>query len=112
MKIEKKTKNWGSKETFNLVKGKSIADYAGKNMTISAVAIGEDVSNEDGTIVKTGYIYNTDGECYTTVSKTCRQQLDALIDMLDDDGNSIEVQVCSQQCKGNQQRQFVYLDMI
>lgn len=35
MKIEKKTKNWGSKETFNLVKGKSIADFGDAKLSIA-----------------------------------------------------------------------------
>lgn len=112
MKIEKKTKNWGSKETFNLVKAKSIAGFGDAKLSIVSAAIGENMSNETGEVVLTGYIYDADGNCYTTISKTCRQQLEALIDMIDEDGNPINVQVCLQSCKQDARRQFVYLDMI
>lgn len=111
MKIEKKSSSWSAKDTFNIIKGTSLADAVGSTLEISAAVIGEDLSNDTGEIVNTGYIKTTDGTIYNTISKTARQQLDALCDMIDDEG-AITVKVCNQKCKNDQRREFVYFEMV
>lgn len=111
MTIEKKTKTWSAKDTFNIIKGTAIADAIGSTIEVVAIAIGEDFSNDTGEMVKTGYIKTTDDSIYNTISKTIRQQLDALCDMIDGEG-SISVQIKSQKCKNDAKREFVYLEMV
>lgn len=111
MKIEKKTKTWEAKDTFNIIKGTSLADAVGKTITVNAALIGEDVSNDTGEIVQTGYVSTHDGEIYNTISKTARQQLEALCDMIDEEGR-IDLKICAQKCKNDAKREFVYFEMI
>jgi len=113
MTLEKKTNTWTSKDTFNIVSGKSLAEAGGVELIAVAIAIGEDTSNETGESVKTGYLLDAENNMYTTVSKTARQQLEALIDMFNEAPNElIRLKVCLQQCKNNKQREFVYFDML
>lgn len=112
MEITKQTSTWTAKDAFNVVKGKSLADCARKEMNVAAIAIGKDRSNDTGENVLTGYIRDDKGNIYTTVSKTARQQLDALIDMMDGGEEMFTVKVCKQVCKNDKKREFVYFDML
>lgn len=110
MTISNKTETFTTKHQFNIVKGKSLAECVGKTLKLEAIAIGEDISNDTGEMVKTGYIVDVDGSIYTTVSKTARQQLEALIEM--PDFQEFELLVCSSKCKNDPKREFVYFDML
>ena len=111
MKATKTTDTWTSKDTFNTVKSKSLADCDNQTITIAAIAIGNDISNEDGRTVEAGYIRSADGQMFNTISKTALQQLDALIDMMEE-GEEFTVKICRQKCKNDKKREFVYFDML
>lgn len=112
MKIENKSETFTAKHVFNLVKGKSMADAVGSTVEVVAACVGEDISNDTGELVKTGYIVTAAGEIYNTISKTARQQIDAMCDMLNEDDEPISVKICDQKCKNDKKRSFVFLEMV
>lgn len=108
-KEKKKTNGWSARDKFNAVQADALNRHVGQTFTIAAMALGEDVDKSTGETLDAGYIRDTDGKMYTTVSSTTLEQLYALME-IGVDTEPIAVKVCENQCL-NSDSSYIYLDM-
>lgn len=111
MKARITTSSWSAMDTFKAIKSTALAETVGRSFTVEAIAVGTDISAEDGKEIKAGYLRDSDGIMYSTVSKTTIQQLEALIELIESNG-AMAVKVMEQTCKKDTKNSFIYLDLV
>ena len=103
--------NFTAKDTFNIVGADTLDSVKGKVLKITGVALGLDVSHETGEEVPTGYLKDSEGNIYSTISPTAQQSIAALIDMFADEPEAtFEVKVSTK--KSNAGRDFIVLTLL
>ena len=103
--------NFDKKDVFNII-GAVTMNKVERNTRIEAIgaALGTDISNETGEVVPTGYIKTTDGKIYSTISPTAQQSIEALIDLLADEGGK-PIAINIETRRSNSGRDFIILTL-
>lgn len=107
MREIKKANNFTAKDNFNIVGAETLESVKGNIINVTGCAFGTDVSTETGEVVETGYLKDSNGKIYSTISPTALQSITVLVDM--ELGDGIEIAVESRKSKGG--REFIVLLM-
>ena len=103
--------NFTAKDVFNITGAETLDSAKGGVIHVCGAALGLDVSHDTGEEVPTGYLKDTDGVIYSTISPTAQQSISSLIDMLTDDPIMVaDIEVKSKKSKGG--RDFIVLSLM
>ena len=102
--------NFTNKDVFNITGAESLESIKGSTIKVVGGALGLDVSHETGEVA-TGYLKDSEGNIYSTISPTAQQSIEALIDMFAD-GEAKEVTIKVNTRKSNAGREFIVLTML
>lgn len=103
------TNNITAKDKFNAQSSKALREVAGQTIEVAKALLMEDVNEEDGTTQVSGTLITTDGSAYGTISGTVIDQIIPLIDIINEDGSTIELLVDVR--KSNAGRDYLQLVM-
>ncbi len=103
------TTNMTKADIFNAQSNAQPLQKCDKPVTVRAVGVADDVSNDTGEVVTVGIIVTTDNEIFGTISKTVVDTFDILSDMLND-GESPTIRVNRR--KSNAGREFLTLGLM
>lgn len=107
MREIKKANNFTAKDNFNIIGATTLDSAKDTIINVIGCAYGKDISTETGEIVETGYLKDSNGKIYSTISPTALQSIVVLADM--DIANGVEIAVESRKSKGG--REFIVLLM-
>lgn len=103
--------NFTAKDAFNITGAETLDSVKGGVIHVCGAALGLDVSHDTGEEVPTGYLKDTDGVIYSTISPTAQQSISSLIDMLTDNPKMVaDIAVKSKKSKGG--RDFIVLSLM
>lgn len=108
------TANFSKKDAFNITAADTLNTQNGKTINVIGAAIGLDVSHDTGEEVVTGYLKDSSGKIYSTISKTAIDSIAELCDIisdgeLDDVAENLAVRVEIKKSKGG--RDFIVLHL-
>lgn len=106
--IKLSTKNFSRRDIINSRAGKPLQDFDGSKKIehVTAAAIAKDTDEETGEIRDVGIIKTADAEYYTTISATVLDSMDAVVEIIDDEG---EIDLRIDKRKSNGGRDFLTL---
>ena len=102
--------NFDKKDVFNIIGAVTMDKVKGTRIEAIGAALGTDISHETGEVVPTGYIKATDGKIYSTISPTAHQSIEALIDLLADEGGK-PIAINVETRRSNSGRDFIILTL-
>lgn len=102
--------NFGAKDAFNIVGAETLDSVKGSVIRVVGAALGLDVSYDTGEEVATGYLKAENGQIYSTISPTAHQSIGALIEVLNESPDALDIKVNTR--KSNAGREFIVLTMM
>lgn len=105
----KQTKTFTNKDKFNLPTAIKLSEVVDKEPIDVVGAMIIDRPDKDGVFTTNGFLKAADGSIYGTISVPVIQSIDALIDIIDETGESCAVRVISK--KSNQNRDYLLLQL-
>ena len=107
MREIRKSNNFSAKDNFNIIGAETLDSIKGTIINVVGCAYGTDISTETGEVVETGYLKDSNGKIYSTISPTALQSISVLAEM--EIGSGVEIAVESRKSKAG--REFIVLLM-
>lgn len=104
--------NFSGKDIFNINSAQTLDKSKGQVITVAGCALGTDVSSETGEVINTGFLKDSEGNIYSTISGTAIQSITALIDLFADEGDNATFDVKIDTRKSNAGREFIVLHLM
>lgn len=102
--------NFTSKDKLNAIAALPLQSIKGNTITLTGIAV-DDRPDRDGQVITIGYLKDSEGNIYTTISDTVIRGLVALMDyMCDESLDEIDVKIATKKSKNN--REFYLLELV
>lgn len=83
-KFNMMTANVTGKMKVNALTADTLQNAIGTDLPVKAVAIAEKTDEETGEIKTVGYIWTESGECFSTISETAMDSIEAIYELLEE----------------------------
>ena len=104
------TLNFSAKDQLNAIAALPLQAIKGTTITLSGIAV-DNRPDRDGQVITIGYLKDSEGNIYTTISDTVIRGLLALIDYMSDEGiDEVDVKIATKKSKNN--REFYILELV
>lgn len=106
--IINKTEGFTKVDEFNIKMAQALKDVAGQTLTVHKVAVGKDEDVDHKETASAAFV--CEEGIFGTISNTVVELADSLIDIIDEAGEPVKVQVASR--KSNSGRDYLVLTLI